>query len=315
MSGCCQIAEGREPPLKSRTEPEHLGDVGGARGAYPWSMTIAAQISDDLANLVTAHGDSVVRVESSGCRGGSGIAWTEDLVITSAHLVEGDSKLGLPDGTTADGKLIGRDPGTDVAVLRVDGKLRAAPFALLDQTKVGHLTISLARPGKTVRAALGMIGALGDEFRTRSGGRIDRYVQVDGGAPRGFTGSLLLDARGRALGMNNHGLAIPTVTLKRVVDELVAHGRIRRGYLGVGVAPVRLPNGGAVVVVAIEPGGPAEKGGLLVGDIIVSIDGTTIEGPRQLAVFLTDKIDQALKVSIQRGGVASDLTVTSGTRA
>ncbi len=278
-------------------------------------MTIAAQISDDLADLVAAHGHSVLRVETAGCRGGSALAFTSDLVVTAAHLVEGDATLGVADGTTREGKLVGRDPSTDIAVLRVDGGLAPAPFAELDQTRVGQLTLSLARPGKTVRAALGMIGALGDGFRTRAGGRIDRYVQVDGGAPRGFSGSLLLDAKGRALGMNHQGLAVPTVTLKRVVDELLSHGKIRRGYLGVGVAPVRLASGNAVVVVAIEPGGPAEKAGLVVGDLILSIDGTNIEGPRQLSIFLADKAEQEVRIAVQRGGAAVDVTMKTGTRA
>lgn len=291
-----------------------------------WDMNIAAQFSDDLADLVAKHGRSVVRLSTSGtpgCRGGSGVAWSGDLIVTAAHLLEGlegDASIGLADGTTVEGKLVGRDPSTDVAVLRVNGKLDPAPFGDLDQSRVGQLTVSLARPGKTVRAALGMIGTLGEEFRTRGGGRIDRYLQPDGGVPQGFNGSLLLDAKGRALGMNTHGLvrgaplAVPTATLKRVVDELVAHGRIRRGYLGVGVAPVRLGSGGAAVIVAIEPGGPAEKGSLFVGDVLLAIDGTSITGPRELAVFLTDKIDQQVKVSIQRGGQATDVIVTTGTR-
>jgi serine protease DegQ len=275
-------------------------------------MSVAAQISDDFAALVSKHGDSVVRLETQGCRGGSGVAWAEDLIVAPAHLVEGDVKVGLPDGSNVDGKLVGRDHSTDIAVLRVDKKLRPAPFNDLNDSKVGHLTLSLGRPGKTVRAALGMIGALGDSFRTRGGGRVDRYLQIDGGAPRGFSGSVVIDARGRALGINTHGITIPTSTLKRVVDELVAHGRIRRGYLGVAVQHVRNPSG--AIVVGLEPAGPAENAGLLVGDVILSIDGTTIDGPRELSHFLADKVDQKVKVSLQRAGKPQDIEVTTGTR-
>lgn len=291
--------------------PAPPADVSATVDAYRSSMSIT-QLSDDLAGLVEKHGASVVRLETHGCRGGSGVAWSADLVVAPAHLIEGDTTLGLADGTTVEGKLVGRDPGTDIAVLRVDAKLKPAPFGDLASSKVGHLTISLARPGKTVRGALGMIGALGDAFRTRGGGRIDRYLQIDGGAPRRFSGSVVLDARGRALGIQTHGLTIPTSTLKRVVDELVAHGKIRRGYLGVAVQPIRNPNG--AIVVGLEPGGPAEKAGLLVGDVILSIDGTTIEGPRDLAHFLADKVDQKLKVSIQRAGSPKEIDLTSGTR-
>lgn len=282
-------------------------------------MTIAAQISDDLANLSETHGASVLRVEASGCRGGSGIAWSKDLVVTAAHLIEGDVSFALGDGSL-DGKLVGRDLSTDIAVFRVDGKLTPAPFSGLEKSKVGHLTLSLARPGKTVRAALGMIGTLGEGFRTRGGGRIDHWLQPDGGVPSGFSGSVLLDAHGRALGMNTHGLVrgagltIPTSTLRRVIDELVAHGHIRRGYLGVGVSPVRFAGRSAVVVVAIEPNGPADKAGLLVGDVVLSIEGETIEGPRDLAGFLADKIAAPLKVSLTRGGQPLDVTVTTRAR-
>jgi len=275
----------------------------------------AAQLSDSLADLVTAHGDSVVRIDTKNCRGGTGVVWSESLIVTAAHLVEGDVTVGLGDGRTLPAKLVGRDPGTDLALLEVDAKdLRAAPFAELDQTKVGHLTLSLARPGKTVRAALGMVGTLGDGFRTRFGGKIDRFLQPDGGIPHGFTGSVLLDARGRALGINITRLTIPTSTIRRVVDELRAHGRVRRGYLGVGVTPVRLQNRAAIAVVAIEPGGPAEKSGLLVGDLILSIEGVEIHGPRELAHFLADKVDAKLKLSVQRGGSPIEIEVTTAAR-
>jgi len=276
-------------------------------------MSNAAQLSDSLADLVAAHGDSIVRIDTAGCRGGSGVVWSADgSIVTAAHLVEGDVTVGLGDGRTLPAKLVGRDPGTELALLKVDATdLAPAPFADLDQTRVGHLTLSLARPGKTVRAALGMIGTLGDGFRTRMGGRVDRYIQPDGGIPQGFAGSLLLDARGRGLGINITRLTIPTSTIKRVVDELNAHGRIRRGYLGVGVTPVRLPNRAAIAVVAIEPGGPAEKAGLLVGDLILSIDGTEVHGPRELAYFLADKVDVALKLSVQRGGNPIEIDATT----
>jgi S1-C subfamily serine protease len=279
-------------------------------------MNNAVQVSDGLSELVAAHGDSVVRIEVGRCRGGSGIVWSTDgLIVAPAHLVEGDVTVGLGDGRSLQGKLVGRDPSTDVALLKVDeNDLQPAPWADLDHTRVGQLTLLLARPGKTVRAALGMIGTLGDAFRTRWGGRIDSYLQPDGGIPQGFAGSVLLDVHGRALGMNITRLTIPTSTLKRVVDELIAHGRIRRGYLGVGVTPARLPNRAAIAVVAIDPNGPAEKDGLLVGDVILSIDGTELHGPRELAQFLADKVDVALKLSIQRGGAQIEINVTTTAR-
>lgn len=290
------------------------------------SMTLAAQLSDTLADLVTKNAASVVRIEA-GCRGGSGIVWSDNRIVTAAHLLEGDTTVGLPDGRSVAAKLVGVDRSTDIALLELsETGLVAAPFADLTGTHVGHLTLSLARPGKTVRASLGMIGTLShDAFRTRAGGKIDAWLQPDGGVPQGFSGSLLVDVHGRALGMNTaalvrgSALTIPTSTLKRVIDELSAHGRVRRGYLGVGVAPARLPDTvasqrtsrGAIVVVGLEPGGPAERAGLAIGDVVLSIDGAELESPRHLAAFLSDRVDVAQNVVVLRGGNEITLTVTT----
>jgi S1-C subfamily serine protease len=284
----------------------------------------ALELSEALASLVSQEGDSIVRIESSGCGrgdGGSGIAISEHEIVTAAHLVEDTAEVGLPDGTKVTATVVGSDPGTDVALLKVDAKLRPVSFAEHATAKVGHLTISLARPGKTVRAALGMIGVLGEPYRTHRGGKVDAYLQPDGGIPQGFSGSALFDLHGRVLGLNTPalvrgvGLTVPHATLKRVTDELRAHGKIRRGYLGVGVAPVRLSKSThAAVLVAIEPGEPAEKAGFIVGDVLLSLDGATIEGPRELAAHLSDKVELEVTAKVLRAGKELDVKVKTGIR-
>ncbi len=289
-----------------------------------------SDLSKGLAEIVAKNGGGIVRLEN-GCRGGgSGLVWSSDLVVTAAHLVDDDTVgIGLADGRSVETKLLGRDEGTDLALLSISGEgLIPPPRATLDGAAVGHLTISLARPGKTVRAALGMIGALGGSFRSRAGGTVDRYLQPDGGIPQGFAGGALFDHDGRVLGLNTPalmahvGLTVPVATIERVVAELSAHGRVRRGYFGIGVSAVRLPaplaqqlgQRGAAIVVAVEPGGPSEKAGLVLGDVLLSIDGENVAGPRELTTLLEGRIDVDVAVKLLHAGKLEQRTVHTTAR-
>src|SRR5262249_13517093 len=210
------------------------------------------QFSDALASAVEAAGASVVRIEGRH-RGpaSSGIVWSADgAIVTADHKIEREEgiEVGLPDGRKVAARLVGREPGTDLAALRAEATdLKPATWAGAEGLKVGHLALALSRPGQTVRASLGVVCALGDEWRTPMGGRIDRYLETDVSHQRGFTGGLLIDVSGRGLGLNDAGLrrglgiAIPAATLQRVVAELLAHGGGGRGFLGVGAPPGRLP--------------------------------------------------------------------------
>src|SRR2546425_1212938 len=211
---------------------------------------IAKGLSNDLAEVVERGGTSVVRVESSRTPG-SGVVWSADGVIVAAsHSVEGDEgiEVGLPDGSTTPATLVGRDPTTDVAALRVSTTGLAVPsWADPSGIKVGHLVLALSRPGRSVRASLGIVSVRGEAWRTPSGGRLDHYVQTDLVRHPGFSGGLLVGAGGEALGLNTSGLlrgatlAVTSPTLRRVVEALLAHGQVRRGFVGVGTYPVRLP--------------------------------------------------------------------------
>jgi S1-C subfamily serine protease len=296
-------------------------------------MQTLSEVSGELAGIVEKTAQAVVRVEARRRVPGSGIVWAADgTIVTADHIIEreDDIRVGLADGQVVAATLIGRDPTTDVAVLRAQvSGLTVAAWSDGAQTKVGQLVLALARPGRTVRARLGMISALGDTWRTPTGGEINRYLEADVAVRFGFSGGPLVDTTGAVLGMNTAGLVretaltIPVPTLRRVVGTLLTHGRIRRGYLGLGAHPVRLPSGArqpvgqetGLIIVSLEPGSPAERGGLLIGDIIVATDGNPVRHHGDIQTRLTpESIGTQVRIRLIRGGETKELAVTVGER-
>jgi S1-C subfamily serine protease len=262
---------------------------------------------DAVADIVERISPSIVRIDAGHRFGGTGTAWSEDLVVTANHVVERDEdiEVGLDGDKTAKATVVGRDETTNTALLKVEGvKLVPAKFRSLDGLRVGHFTVALARPGKTPRASFGIVSVLGAEFQTRPGARIDRWLESDADISAGWSGGLLVDLDGAGLGVNNRGLVrhahltVPHVTLERIVTELLAHGKIRRGYLGVGVHRVET----GLLVHAIEPKSHADTAGLLIGDVILSIEGKKVSSPWELASFLREKVDTEVSIEISRGG-------------
>ena len=294
---------------------------------------ILSSLSDELAQVVAGAGPVAVRVEARRRLSASGIVWSTDgTIVTAHHAVERDENIsvGLPDGGTIPATLVGRDPTTDVAVLRVAATdLAATTWSDVDDARVGHLVLALGRPGGSVMATLGVVSALGEAWRTPAGGQIDRYLQTDVVMYPGFSGGPLVDATGRVLGLNTSALlrgialAVPSSTLRRVVESLLSHGRIRRGYLGIGAQPVRLPEALAqelsqetgLLVFSVAPDSPAEKGTLLLGDIIVALDGRPTRHLDDLLTRLNgDSVGAKPPVRIVRGGQGQELVVTIGER-
>ena len=288
-------------------------------------------LSDGLAAVVERAARSVVRVDGGGRGPGSGVAWSADAVVTAAHWLEGEDEVevGLPSGETASAEVAGRDPSTDLAVLRVKGG-GLAPAAFDEAPpRVGQLAVAVSRPGKGPRAALGVVARVGDAFRTHGGGKVDRWVELDVGLHGGFSGGLVLDAAGRAIGLATAGLvrgtalAVPPATLARVATALLAHGGLRRGYLGVSSFPVRLPAALAtaagqrsgLLLTAVEDGSPAARAGLALGDVLLALDGTAVGQMGDLLPLLEEeRIGAAAKARIARGGALQELTVTVGAR-
>lgn len=320
--------------------PSRLGDVGGVPGGVcsaPVEVVDAMQtlkeISSGITGVVERVGPSVIRVEAGRRFPSSGIVWAADgTIVTADHVIEqeDDIRVGLPDGQLVAASLVGRDPGTDIAVLRAQASGLSVP-AWSDgvRAKVGLLVVALSRPGRTVRARLGIISAAGEAWRTPMGGALDRYLEADMTPGFGFSGGPLVDTDGGVLGMNTAGLlrraalTVPVPTLRKVADMLLAHGKIRRGYLGIGAHPVRLPASleqqvgqrVGLIVVSVEPASPAERGGLVLGDVIVAIDGTPVRNHDDVAAQLTaEKVGTSLRIRLARGGAVQELNVTVAER-
>ncbi|HLW46362.1 MAG TPA: trypsin-like peptidase domain-containing protein [bacterium] len=288
--------------------------------------------SDTLAGVVEAAGPSVVRV-SGGRRPGSGMIWSaEGVVLAAERLLRRDEDISvtLADGRELPATVAGRDPSTDLALLRVQATgLPVLRWREAGGLKVGQLALALGRPGRTVRARLGILSAVGEGWQAPGGSRIERYIEADIEPAFGISGGPLLDAVGEVIGVNTAGLrrglvlTIPTATVRRIADGLLTHGRIRRGYLGVAAQTVPVPPAleqtvhqrAGLLVHAVEPGSPAERAGVLIGDLVLSIGGRPVHRSDQLMGLLTeDRIGATESVQLVRAGQVRDVQVTIGDR-
>ncbi|MFO7631563.1 MAG: trypsin-like peptidase domain-containing protein [Caldilinea sp.] len=292
---------------------------------------ILKSFSDGLAALAELAGQSVVRVEGRSRMAASGIVYaTDGVIVTAHHVVERNDNLrvGLPGGETVDATLVGRDPSVDLAVLQVQQSgLAAATWVDADELRVGNLNLALGRPGKSVQATLGVVSALGGAWRTGAGSEIDRYLQTDVVMYPGFSGGALTGMDGRIAGINTSALVrgasvtIPATTVKRVVDTILAHGHMPRGYLGVGLQPVRLEANieeavgqqTGLMLMSVEADGPAAQGGLLQGDVLVTLDGISVRQVDDLQAVLTgDRVGKQVTIRFVRAGAVQEQRVTIG---
>jgi S1-C subfamily serine protease len=291
---------------------------------------LLATLSRRTATLVAERAPHVVRVEGRRRGPSSGVVWSADgLVVTTHHALERDEELevGLPGGDAVPAELVGRDPTTDLALLRARAT-GLAPATWSDDAPVaGELLVAVSRPGLSPRAALGIVARAAGEFRSAGGGRIDRWVETSLELAPGLSGALVAGAAGGALGVATAGLVrgavlvIPPATLRRVVGALAAHGAVRRGYLGVATFPVRLAAAGAagqeraLLVSAVEAESPAARAGLLLGDALLALGGEPLSEPGDLLPLLEgERIGQPLPVRLLRAGEVRELVVTVGTR-
>jgi S1-C subfamily serine protease len=297
---------------------------------------LLAQFSDDLARAVETAGQAVVAVKARRRVPGSGVLWSPaGTVVTADHVLERDEdvRVALSDGRELAASVVGRDPSSDLAVLRVPAEgLTPATLGAADAVRVGHFVLALGRSGPGApSASIGIVSAIGGPWRSRRGAAIEGYLRTDLTLYPGFSGGPLIDASGQVVGINTslfaqgHGMALPLTTVRRVVETLLAQGRIRRGFIGISTQPVPLPAAlsdalklgqeSGLLVLATEAGGPADAGGLLLGDILVGFAGAPVRDTDDLLGLLSgERIGTAQEARVVRGGELRTLQVTVGER-
>lgn len=290
-------------------------------------------LSNNIADIVEQVGGAVVAVNASQRFSPSGIHWRNGIIITSDESLRryDEVTVTLSNGSTVPVTLIGRDPTTDIAVFKVENaQIPVAKISDANTLKVGHLVLGLGRSSEgDIRAAMGIVSVVSGAWRSMIGGNIDQFIRPDITLYPGFAGGPLIDAAGLVVGMNTSGrrgtaITIPASTVNRVIDELLAKGHIPRGYLGLGMQPVRLPNNlrgalnltsvGGVIVVNVEPNAPADKAGVLIGDVLVSFDGTPVDDTGDVLALLNsgDRVGKTIKVQIIRAGALVELAIVIG---
>lgn len=297
----------------------------------PSHLQSPSQFSNQLAALVAAAAQSVVAVHGGGRRPSSGIIWQPGIVVTAEETVAHDTDLAvtLPDGSRVQATLAGRDPSTDIAVLRYEAPppikaFASTPFAA--DLRAGHLVLAIGRVDGESVATLGIVSLAGAPWRSRHGGQIDARLVIDARLPAIAEGGALVGADGGLIGIAVFGprrrvLAIPAATIARVVPAILDKGHVARGYLGVGLQRVPLPATDAAeirrgaMVVTVDPAGPAKTAGILQGDIIVGLDGAAVTGLRSLYQQLgPDAVGKKMAVDLIRAGARMAVDVTIAPR-
>ena len=294
-----------------------------------------ASLSSELAKLVEEVQPYVVAVHARGHFPSSGVHWRPGIIVTADHTVRRDEdiQVTLPDGKRADAVLAGRDPGTDIAALKVDGLGSPAPqTGGADPVAAGELALVLGRsPDSGPNASLGVISAVSGPWRTWRGGRLDNYIRLDATIFPNSSGGAVVDVRGRLLGVATSalsriaGLAIPASSVNRVLDALVTKGHVPRGYLGIGAQPVGIPDAlraslaltakSGIMVVKVDADGPADRAGVLLGDILVSLGDKTLEEFEDLqSIADSGIIGKQVKARVIRAGAIHELSITVGER-
>jgi S1-C subfamily serine protease len=286
----------------------------------PTETSALVALSNDIAATVERVAAGVVAVEGRARIGSSGFFIRPDLILTADHALESDEiEIVRADGAAEAATVAGRDPSTDLALLRVANAGTALEFASPDALRVGAIVLAVARDDDgDLAASMGVISALGDAWRTWHGGDIDRFVRPDLSLYPRFSGSPLVDVSGRVIGLNTGGLSrrqaltVPASTIERVVDALLTRGgRIPRGYLGVALQAVQ----GGAIVLGVEPNSPADQGGLIVGDIITALGGKPVEDADDVHAQLgAGTVGKQLALDVRRGGAPRQVQVTVGDR-
>jgi len=292
------------------------------------------ELSSQLAAAVETAGNSVVAIHARRRIPSSGIIWRDGVIVSASHTVRRDDEIPvtLPNGDSTVATVAGRDPATDLIALRIkSAKSYVAPRADSSSLRVGSLVLAVGRPGRNVSASFGIISAVGEGWRSWQGARIDRVFRLDLSVYDGFSGGPLVDASGAVLGLNNSALArgtpmaLPAKAVDRVLDELLERGHVRRPFIGVAVQPValsaslvkqhQLEHDSGLLIVSIADASPADKAGVLLGDVLLEANGQSIGRPDDLLDALSSvENGGAVTLKLLRGGTIKTVSVTPADR-
>jgi S1-C subfamily serine protease len=299
------------------------------------SVTLQA-ISQEITTLVENIAPALVSIQGSRQRGrgftATGIHWQDRFIVTSAEAVPHRDSLifTLPDQSTCRVDRVGLDPTTDITLFKLPNEIVLPTIPqTIDKVAVGNLVVAVGRNSEPF-AHLGVISSAGGPWQSFSGGDIDQLIHVDVNLRRGGAGSALVNSQGQVIGFNTFGprhtvLTIPALTINRVLKQLLETGHVNRGYLGIGMQSVALPeslrqrysltNKFGIIIISLEPGQAAEQAGMVLGDILVSVNEQIVQEPRDLQPFLAPQnIGTTLNVNLIRGGVLQVLNATVGER-
>jgi S1-C subfamily serine protease len=286
--------------------------------------------SQNIADIVENVGKSIVAINGQKfpC---SGIYWREGIIVTSEENIKRTQNITatLPNGETTPVTLLGRDPSTDIAVFQTDISLPIAPIDSEGELKIGHLAIAVGRDAQRgLFASQGVISMVGDSWRSSLGGSIDRFIRLDISFYPGSGGSASVNAAGQVVGFNTTGprrsvLTIPASTVNRIVGQLLTTGQLNRGYLGLAMQPVYLPDSlvtalslqhqQGLMVVNVEAQAPAERAGIILGDILVKIEDTPIVRLRDIQAYLEPQnVGKTIQIHLIRAGSLQNVSLTIG---
>jgi S1-C subfamily serine protease len=299
------------------------------------SSGVLASLSNDLAAAVARAGQSVVAVHGRRRFPASGLAWRDDQVVTASHVLERESDLTIVavDGVQRAARLLGRDPGSDLAVLSVPGaSLQPIERTGSAELRPGELALAVGQPGTPEPiASFGAVSSTGGAWRTAQGGLLDAYIRADVALLPGLSGGALVDVNGRLLGMlsaylaGGDPVAIPAPGIDAIVERILTGGSQRRAYLGVSSQPVELQGllrqrlnlqqEAGLMLLGLEPGAPAERGGLLPGDILLTIGGRAVEDGEALQMTLGPAaIGTPTPIRLIRGGELLEISLVPAPR-
>jgi S1-C subfamily serine protease len=290
-------------------------------------------LSNELASLVESSAAPVVAVHGRPRFNSSGVHWSPGIVVTAEHTLRHDDDIVVRTGTGDElrAEIAGRDPGTDLAVLRVkDLTIPTAPKSEDSGHRPGNLIVAVGRNKNSANAALGVISSLGGPSQTWRGGKLDQVIRLDLALHPVASGGAVVNSSGKLIGIATPILsraavfAVPNATVERVVQTLLAHGRLPQGYLGAGLQPIGLPEhltkslglaiGGGLMTVSVDQNAPAGKAGLMIGDVLFELNNQFVDRPEAVRPLLAESVGKTISARILRGGKLVNLEIAVAER-